>query len=82
MGSSEGSGCSKPAYGGGAVDGIDRAQLLASRLNWSQAEGSPHPRHGVYGLKMIPSGLLLDSTWAPHCIAPINANIMERSWML
>ena len=36
----------------------------------------------VYSLKVIPSGLPLDFTWAPCCAAPINANIVGRRWML
>ena len=36
----------------------------------------------VYGLKMSPSGLLLDFALAPPCVAPINANIVERRSML
>ena len=36
----------------------------------------------VYDLKVIPTGLLLDFAWTPHCAAPMNANIAKRRWML
>ena len=66
------------------MDDIDKAPLLASSLKESEAWLHAVPISAM-GLRLedesfrIAVGLHL---WAPSCAATINANIMERGWML
>ena len=56
------------------MDDIDIAGLLASQSKESGA--------WLHALPIYAMGLQLDFSWEPLCAALINANIVERRWML